>query len=272
LTVDSNLTASATGLDYQIMGYFVSENFHVGGKVDLLISSTTINQKSVVVTSCPQSFTLTTDSQSFFEGNSGFTLPYMGDVKVFEMDLTTREEITELVKDVDYRFITIDSDTRFSPEENVLFELIETDALADRYFVGSSLQIDYFTDTSISEVNDFVQSDFDRVVTANYLVKSGRPTFVDVNLDYSGTPSEDEVIDLIIRYINQFQFSTNIEVSDLISSLYFFNVTFVDVETVQLSAETLNSDDTVDVVSSRSVIELQTDSLFIPRNIVVTRI
>jgi hypothetical protein len=186
--------------------------------------------------------------------------------------LTSRTNVKYRIEANDYRLETTDPNTRLSASEKVQIRLLQNNPLnPDRYFIGNTLGSVYYTDTSISEYQAFVGNDQNRVVTTDIMIRRCLPTFIDLHIDYKGTITEVDIINVIREFIDGKKIGSTLSASDLISMLYFFNVEYVSNDFI-MYAYKYNVDGTVTVEESTLEISSARTSKYIPRTITVTKL
>ena len=185
--------------------------------------------------------------------------------------LTVRNDVNYRVEANDYRLETTNPDTRLSINDEVRIRLLQNDPLnPNRYFIGSTLGATYYTDTTIAEYQAYVQNDLNRVVTTDILIRRCLPIFIDLHIDYRGTAVEADVINIIREFIDSLKIGSPLQASDIIATLYFFNIDYVANDFL-IQAYKYNLDGSVTPDSSTIEIVSNRTSKYIPRNITVTK-
>lgn len=203
--------------------------------------------------------------RSYYSNGVDFTTPVIAPDRVIRLDPITLEEIgSELVEDSDFFIRANDPLTRFSPLESVFFEF-------DSPFSGSTMKIQYQTDDTIPASQDFMESDDNRVVTADILAKHALPAFVDLDIEYTGNLDETSAVNAVTDFINTIQFTQTLQKSDIIAVLYAFSADFV-VSDFTMTATVTNSDGTKTVVSDTDELQITRLANFIARDITATKI
>ena len=183
--------------------------------------------------------------------------------------LLPRNDVHYRIEANDFRLDTGDSKTRLSVNENISLKLLTPTSIPDRCFIGSTLACTYYTDPTIAEYQNYVENDLNRVVTADMLVKRCFPIFVDLDVSYRGTATTTEVVNVITEFINNLKLGNTFQASDMISTLYFFNVDYVD-NAFTIYAYKYASDGSVTLETSSDSITSTGAQKFIPRVITAT--
>lgn len=269
--IESAVT-NRTGIQYGIDGVARWEDYHIGGKVDIYLDSTKLEEKQVVLAPAWEENPVQDTDPGNYENAIAFVMPMVGVVKIIEIDPITREQIgTPLVEGTDYVIESLDEKLRYSVEEVVQMRLLQTNPGDPRYFIGSTLQFDYYADEMVSEVQTFVNNELNRVVTCDTLVRRCLPTFVDITLDYKGGITEEDLADVISEFVDGLSIGAELQVSDLIATVYFFDVNFVD-NSVTVVADTHNLDGSITHQESDVLIDIPRTSKYIPRTIVANQL
>ena len=366
----TNISAQSD-VDYGLDGLVVTDDYHIGGKVDVYIDSTKLEESEVILTPADEINPLQITNPGNYANNVVVQLPVIGIKQIFEVDPSTlqpvqpssehtlweyyvlvpdgREGLTQtaapgytsffdssssdmdfiamgvlpghylvitegsyagryLIADVpprsspypnneltvvgtipilsnlqyrveatDYVFESKDPKTRLSVRERVQIRLLQTNpqfpdgSPNPRFYIGASLNVQYYTDRLVSEIQTYLENDLNRVVTTDILCRRCVPTFIDFDMIYDGDVVETDLISILSTYIDDLPIGQPLQMSDMISMAYFFNVTFINTD-LYLNGETRNIDGTV--TRSRSNVEISTPrtSKLIPRNITVTKV
>lgn len=211
--------------------------------------------------------------RDYYEDESVWSLPVVELESVQAIDPVTREVLADLEVGEDYQILVDDPTVRYSTNDNFIIRLLQTDPLEDNYYIGSTIQINYIHDPTVSSVQAYVDNEINRVLTADLLAKTAIPTFVDIEMTYQGDLDEDAVEDALTIYINELKFDATLKSSDLIQYLQFFNVTYVkDSSTsINMKSYTRDTDGSTIYQESTDYIKIPRTSLFIPRNFTLTK-
>jgi hypothetical protein len=126
-------------------------------------------------------------------------------------------------------------------------------------------------DRSVHEVQDFIGEDPNRVVTADMLCRRCIPTFIDFDVVYTGDVDETTLVNVLSTYIDDLTIGSQLQISDMISVAYFFNVNFVN-PNIEVHGETRNLDGTTTRQTSNVAITVPRTSKLIPRNIAAAKL
>jgi len=271
LTIDGTLT-NRSNVQYGIDGVVRDDTFHIGGKVDVYLDSTGVVTNTVVLAPAQEVNEVSEESLPYYEGGVAFVLPVVGIYRIIEIDPATREQIgTALELGVDYQINVLDPLFRYSVTEQIEIQLLETNPAAPRYFIGSTLQVDYYADSLVGSTQEYISSLLNRVITADIIARRAIPSFVDIDMEYKGTIEEENLVNVISEYIDGLSIGASLQASDLVSVVYYFSVEFVALA-FTMSAETHAADGTVTTDTSDTEIEIDRITKFIPRNITVTKV
>jgi len=185
--------------------------------------------------------------------------------------LTVRPNVNYRIEVSDYRLETSDADTRLSVNEEVRIRLLQTDVAGDRYFIGETLKVNYYADTSISEYQQYVTNELNRVVTADLLVRRCLPAFVDIDITYRGDLSEENFVAVVEEFIDKMKIGATFEASDLVATLYFFDVDYIENDFL-IRCDKYGLDGTLTHEESEVSVSIDRTSKFVARNITATKL
>jgi len=271
ITLAATLTDRA-GISYGIDGIVRDASEHIGGKVDIYTDSTAIVTSTVVLAPAQEVNEITEEALPYYEGGVAFSLPLVGISSIIEIDPSTREQVGEpLEEGVDYVINVLDPLLRYSNSEVINLQLLETDSGQLRYFIGSTLQVNYYSDSLVKSVQDFSDNLLNRVITADILARRAVPSFVDVDMEYRGDIEEEDLAKVITEYIDGIGIGQPLQASDMVSVVYFFNVDFV-VLAFSITGETHFVDGTITTETTDKELSIDRTVKFIPRTISVTKV
>ncbi len=266
---------------YTVFGFFSSNTFHVGGKVDVYVASSNIDQREVIVTSLPalsetqpnaSEVPITASfvdviGEELFERNIGFTTPVLSIDKVEEVDpIDANVVLKTLVPGTDYSFIRASARSRFTEAEFDVLSIRGTKVdfitqVEEPAFVGSRIKITYSTSPDILAIQQFLSDDVRRDITKDLKVMTFDTVRLSVELNYKGSISEEDVAAIITEYIKLKQDNT-VTVQELISALQRFDVVDVLLP-VTLRAKALNPDGTFTAKESTDRLTLSSAQIFV---------
>jgi len=84
---------------------------------------------------------------------------------------------------------------------------------------GNGLQLDYEHNPVILAADTFLRTSSQRVVTSNNLAKHALPQYINLDLYYSGGPTEDDALDVITASLNTMTALERLDASDIINVL-----------------------------------------------------
>jgi len=153
--------------------------------------------------------------------------------------------------DADFVYRISQANLRYSVNEDNYIDIVTSK-------LGLSLRVNYDTVTEVASYQDYVDNAQNRVETADLLVKHFIPVYVSasaggityyVKASNSSALSEEDMQLRIEKLINDTPIGTNLEISDIVSSLYDAGATRVDLG-FSLSAQILHTDGDVQFIES----------------------
>ncbi len=201
--------------------------------------------------------------RSYYLDATPFDNPVINGVSAAQIDPISGDEILELEFGVDFFLINENSNTRFSPFQDILFQF-------DLAFVGSTIRIRYLGDDTVLSVQNFVDSGQERVLTASLLAKEAWPAQVDTTLSYRGDVDPAVLEPVIEDFIESAPLGGTIQKSDLVAFLYSFGVTFVGDFT--WTASVTDNEDDVSVLPDAEELEIPRQAQFVSRTITLTQL
>lgn len=249
---------------YTIVGAVSSNLFHVGGKVDVYVDSTGSVEKEVIIT------TVVTDDAgraeiplasvaslpsgaSLFEDSIGFESPVLAISKIEELDPTSNEiVIRTLIADTHYVVVRAESRGRFTYAPEDVLIIRGRDETVDPpvpLFEGSRLKVTYVTNPDFAAIQDYVDDSANRDVTKDIMVKAPQIVLVDVDFEYRGTVSQEDVQAIVTEFISEKSFEPELTVNEIVTVLSFFGVRDISMP-VTLTSSYDKGDGNVEVDSS----------------------
>lgn len=178
-------------------------------------------------------------------------------------DFTGQAYVIQQPPPADFTLISENPDTRYSPFQDTYF-------LFDSQWVGSFVRITYSLDSTVLSAQDFADSDDERVVAADIIIKRAWPAFVDIVMDYRGSIEEVDLEAILADFIDTTLFGDSLEKSDIIAYIYSFNVNFAVVDFVW-SATVVTNENESQIVTDANALEIPRLAHFIARNIDLTK-
>lgn len=177
-----------------------------------------------------------------------------------------------------YELISVDTNTTFSPEEDLRIRFspqIHEEGANDRpqsatTLYGQSVQVNYEHAPLVRAVQDFALSEEERVVCASPLGRHLIPHFVRTEIRYSGGPKTADAQRQIETIIHATFPESQLEVSDIVSELTRRGADSV-INPVTLYALVHNVDRTVSMEKSADRINLGRLAAFIPDQITLLK-
>ena len=273
---------------YTILGPIYTDNFHVGGKVDVYIDSSADAERSVIInsvfpvnpTSDVAEVPLTEDvldfqGNSIFENGVGFVSPVITITKVEQLDSVDDSVVTrELTPDVNFSVVRSAERSKFTRLDNDMLVIKGSEPLIDPVtnaatdifvpmFIGQRLRVSYVTNPDIVTVQEFVDSSSQRDVTKDIKVFSADLVSVTVELTYSGTQTVENVQEVIKDYVRQLGFGATLSSSDLITVLSHFGVSQVQLPLVMRARRELGNG-RIEILEDSNEITLNASEVFRP--------
>lgn len=250
---------------------------HIGGKVDIYIRVVTLSEESIRIDDMKE-ITILRPKDGYDSTVDPANVKYLSTVKrpivdfleLQEVDPVTGDAIGSPLTEGTQYTIAVDNKTvRFSPRERLRITLL------DLSFVGSSFTLGYRHSPETVTIQQFVDSDEHRVVTADLLTKFTNPAFVDLSIAYTlgpaATITNDEMAAKIAAFLNDLEVGARLEASDLVDLMYDNGATFVELP-FTISVEVSNSDGTTDELSDENFVEAPSTAAYLPRDIVLTQV
>ncbi|MEN6550204.1 MAG: baseplate J/gp47 family protein [Armatimonadia bacterium] len=187
--------------------------------------------------------------------------------------LTARAGVSYRVIASDYRLESSNTSTRLSSTESLSIRLLNTvgGSGAARYYVGATLAATFYGDSSVADVQTYIDNEYNRVVAASVLARRCLPTFVDLEISYRGTISASDLEAAVAEYINGLAIGATFEASDLVATLYFFEIDYIQNDFL-IKATTANLDGTNTYQESSVTVSIPRTSKYIARSIVCSKL
>lgn len=164
-----------------------------------------------------------------------------------------------LIPDNNWRVISHDARTRFSTRESLSLEV-------DDDYVNNPVRIHYMWSYETAAMQKWAESDDNRVICEDILVKHHQPAFVNLSLAYNADEEVEDMETLVREYIMSIPEKKSLKVSDLIDFVY--DQTAIHVLTPLLITATLHKNDgSIERYESYDEIVISRISCFIPDNI-----
>jgi len=217
---------------YTIVGSVHVDRFHVGGKIDVYVDSTSDVEKSVITT-------VTTDAAGTaeifvgsstvetteFEDGIGFDSPVISITSVEHLDPVTGVVFRTLTAGLHYVLIRKEQRSLFvdSPSDILIIRGRDSDDIP--LFQGARLRISYITNPDYSAIQQFVDDPIRQDITKSVQILPPRVVILDIDLRYRGTIALLEVKQLLSEFISEKSLGAEITVNEIVSTLAFFGVT-----------------------------------------------
>ena len=281
-----DVTDDPTKNPYTILGPVYTDNFHVGGKVDVYIDSSADSERSVVISSLPPvdaagdvaeipmtEEVLDFQGNSIFENGIGFVSPVITITKIEQLDAVDDNVVVrELTPDTNFAVVRAAERSKFTQLDNDLLVIRGTEPLIDPLtnaatdlvvpmFIGQRLRITYVTNPDIDSVQTFVDSSSQRDVTKDIKVFPAELVNVSVEMTYTGTQTVANVQTIVQDYIDQLGFGATLSTSDLITVLSHFGVSQVQLP-MTLRARRELGNGRIEILEDNNEITLNPSEIF----------
>lgn len=222
---------------YTILGAVSSSLFHIGGKVDVYIDSVATEEREVIISTAIAdsagvieipltAAALLPNGNSLFENNEGFESPVLSVAKVEEIDAVAADVVLRtLTPDTHYVTVRAEKRGRYTQAEEDVLIIRGRDDNDVPLFDGSRLKVTYLTNADFATIQTYLNDPANRDATKDIRAKEPEIVYLDVDLDYRGTASLDEVRDIITEFIAEKSFRPTVSVNEIVSTLAFFGVT-----------------------------------------------
>lgn len=224
---------------------------HIGGKTDVYTQVYEPINDSVVVEAVPHLSRLT---------ELGLTDKPVLRINSIEIcDPLTKDSTGVTIPDNKWKLISNDARTRFSTREDVSLNI-------DEEYAGDTIRINYMWAYEVAAMQKWAESDDNRVICEDILVKHHQPAFVNMSLGYNAAEEVEDMEELVREYIMSIPEKKSLRVSDLIDFVY--EQTAVHVITPLLITATLHKNDgVIERYESFDEIILDRTACFIPDEI-----
>lgn len=250
---------------------------HIGGKVDIYSRVVTLVDTVVRIDNLQANVILRPEDDFDTAGGpvppntqfvSTMIRPLIDIISLQKVDPVTENPIgPALIEGIDFTFGVDNRTVRFSTKERNRLTILNGLAL------GSTFLLTFKHSTDIVDIQNFVDLEDNRVVTADLLAKFTTPAVVDfslsVKLESGSTNTAADLEALIITFINALTVGARLEASDIVKLMYDNGVEFVELP-FTMTVTVSKSDGTEDVLVSDSVIEIPATAGYLPGAITVT--
>jgi hypothetical protein len=227
---------------YTLYGAATTSHFHVGGKVDAYIDSTSDEEDSVIINVLPEitpgfseiplvatNPVNPSTNLPLFENNKPFRIPVLGILTVAQVDYEDDKQVErELLPDVNYSLVRAEKRGKYTrtPEDLLILKGFESDGVTPA-FTGRRIKITYTTNPDVALVQSFVGSSANKDVTKDILVKSKNIAVLDIEMEYEGTLETVQVDEILSEYIKSKGFGGTVTAHEVDTLLALYGVTKV---------------------------------------------
>lgn len=268
---------------YSLRGFFATNHFHTGGKVDVYVDSLASESREVIISNLPAVNAETTDiseipltatyvddvGNNLLEGGIGFVSPILSISKIEQLDpANTNTVLRTLTPDVHYALISVEQRGQYTAAENDVLVVrgSETDTLTGQVlplFVGGRIRVTYRTSPDVPAIQLFVDDASRRDLTKDIQVHTPAISQVDVELAYTADVSQQDVHNIVSEYIKTKAFGDVLTVQEILTTLAFFGVVDVTLP-VTLRSQTADNAGSFTFVESPDRIQLSSAQIFEP--------
>lgn len=250
---------------------------HIGGKVDVYIRVVTLSQEAIRIDDIKQLVYLRPKDvfdPTIDPANVQFmTLikrPFVDVSSLQEIDPVTGDPVgSPLVRGVDFAVVVDNRTLRFSTRDRVHLNMLNGGVL------GGSFMLTYSHSPETVAVQNFMDDEDHRVVTADILAKFTNPAFVDFSAVFSladdATITAAGMLSKIEQFINSLAPGARLEVSDLVKLMYDNGADFVQLP-ITVTVTVLQNDGTELVATSNNFVEAPSTAAYLPRTITLTEV
>jgi hypothetical protein len=276
-------SANLAQYPYTLRGYFATNQFHLGGKVDVYVDSRAVETKEVFINVLPAVNDETSDvseipiaatftdeaDNSLFEGNVGFSFPVISIEKVEKIDPSNSSVvIQELTPDVHYAYVSAEQRGKFTEatDDVLVIRGSEQDSLTSDIlplFVGSRIKVTYSTSTDIPSIQSFIDDAVRRDITKDIMIRASKVAQLDIDLAYTGKLGATAVATILSEYVQTKTFGDTLTVQELLTTLAFFGVSNVQLPVI-LRARVSNDNGSYTFYESEDRIQLAANQIFAP--------
>ena len=233
---------SNTSYAYQLIGSVVSNSFHTGGKIDVLVDGTTNEELQVFtlgsaadpnddVIEIPLVDYVPTNpdpgnDNPWFENNTPFAEPVLNVLEVAQVaydDATLVEKV--LVPFTDFTIVRAAYRQKFTSQENDVLRITAVDSSGGNPYFNKRLRITYLTNKTLPLMQQFVDAEENK--TLDILIKPATYVILNVKVSYTGDLPLADAKRLIHDYILQTGFGDAITASEINEILFMSNATYV---------------------------------------------
>jgi len=244
-----NVATNLADNPYQLFGFYNTNQFHIGGKVDVYVESSAVTPAEVVISSLPPASTdadvdvsevpltstfVNSAGVNLFEDGTGFQEPVQAIVRVEQVDAVDEDiVIRELEPDTHYALVRQEVRGRFTTATSDVLRIYGSEPVLDGLgnvlaeipmFIGTRIKVTYLTSPDIPLIEAFLDNADNRDITKDIQVKTPVTVILDVELTFSGDATLQSVRDIITEYINGKPFGEAVTVNELVTVLALFNV------------------------------------------------
>lgn len=227
---------------YTLYGAATTSHFHVGGKIDAYVDSTADEEDYVLINVLPQiapgfsEIPITASNPvnpstnlPIFEDNKPFRIPTLSILSVLQVDYEDDRQVErELLPDIHYVLVRAEARGRFTlaADDLLIIKGFESDGVTPA-FTGRRIKINYTTNPDIPLIQAFVDSAPYKDVSKDILVKSKNLAVLDIELEYEGPLSTDQVDEILSEYIKSKGFGGTVTAHEVDTLLAVFGITKV---------------------------------------------
>jgi hypothetical protein len=183
------------------------------------------------------------NTYNYYSKSKFFTLPV---VRVQSVQLLDRETLAP-VRDLPYNFIVSDPGLRYSAKETNVVEVLDADA------VHEPIRINYVADSSIKDIDAYLNNPDTRVLGQNVLAKRMETISVDINVSVRSEQPSSSIAVAVSSYINSLRSTRRLTKVEIVKYLLDQNmISYVDLESMVMNIRYHEADGTTTLASDVS--------------------
>lgn len=250
---------------------------HIGGKTDVYIRTVTLSTESVRIDDLKQLAYLR-PKDAFDPAVDPSNVQFVTLVKRPIIDVVTLQEVdpvtgdpvgSPLIRGVDFSLVVDNRTLRFSTRDRLHLLILSGGVL------GGSFVLTYTHSPETVTVQNFMDDEEHRVVTADVLAKFTNPAFVDLSAVFTladtATITAAGMTSKIEQFIDALAPGARLEISDLVELMYANGASFVQMP-MTVTVTVLQNDGTQLVLSSDNFVQAPSTAAYLPRNITLTEV
>jgi hypothetical protein len=214
---------------------------------------------------------------NLFENNIGFQAPVISITKIEQIDSANEDAVLkELIPGVHYVLVRQEDRGKYTQADNDVIVIRGSEDITDPItgdsldvsvplFVGQRLKIYYITNPDIPLIQEYFDSDSNRDITKDVLLKTPNSVIVDVDIEFSGGITETDVRNILSEFIRKKGMGSELTVNEIVTVLAFFGVTDIKMP-VTLRSRVETGSASFDFEESTDRLSIDDTQIFIPED------